>query len=54
MNFPILAVSNRLGHENIQTTLNVYGHLYPNKQKHLAERLEERYMEDLSCKQQVE
>ena len=54
MNFPILAVSNRLGHENIQTTLNVYGHLYPNKQKQLAERLEEKYMEDLSCKQLAE
>lgn len=27
MNFPILAVSNRSGHENIQAILNVYGHL---------------------------
>ena len=33
---PPLAVSERLGHENIQTTLNVYSHLYPNKQGEIA------------------
>lgn len=35
----ILLISERLGHENVETTLNVYGHLYPNKQNELAESL---------------
>ena len=26
---PILLVSQRLGHDNVETTLRVYGHLYP-------------------------
>ena len=26
---PILLVSERLGHEDVQTTLRTYGHLYP-------------------------
>ena len=43
MGFPILAVSNRLGHEKIQTTLQVYGHLYPNKQQMIADKLNERF-----------
>lgn len=30
----------RLGHEKIETTLNTYSHLYPNKQMELADRLE--------------
>ncbi len=34
-----LAISERLGHEDIQTTLNVYSHLYPNKQAEIAEML---------------
>ncbi len=29
-------VQHRLGHEKIETTLNTYSHLYPNKQYHLA------------------
>ena len=35
----ILLLSERLGHENIETTLNTYSHLYPNKQSALAENL---------------
>lgn len=35
-----LLIAQRLGHENIQTTLNTYGHLYPNKHKELAADLE--------------
>ena len=31
-----LAISERLGHEDIQTTLNTYSHLYPNKQGEIA------------------
>lgn len=37
---PIL-ISERLGHEDIKTTLQTYSHLYPNKQKDLARKLQE-------------
>ena len=40
MGFTPLEIAERLGHEKIETTLNTYSHLYPNKQKKLAERLE--------------
>lgn len=36
---PIL-ISERLGHENIETTLETYSHLYPNKQEQVAEKLQ--------------
>lgn len=39
--FSPIAIRDRLGHEDIQTTLNTYGHLYPNKQEEIASRLEE-------------
>ena len=32
-------IADRLGHEKIETTLNTYSHLYPNKQEKIAERL---------------
>ena len=32
-------VADRLGHENIQTTLNTYSHLYPNQARSLADSL---------------
>lgn len=35
-----LEMAERLGHEKIETTLNTYSHLYPNKQAQLAERLD--------------
>lgn len=35
-----LLIADRLGHEKIQTTLNTYSHLYPNKQAEVAEQLE--------------
>ncbi|MGR5611047.1 tyrosine-type recombinase/integrase, partial [Enterocloster clostridioformis] len=40
MGFTPLAIAGRLGHEKIETTLNTYSHLYPNKQGELADRLE--------------
>lgn len=40
MGFDPLLVSERLGHENIQTTLQTYSHLYPNKQEEVSSRLE--------------
>jgi len=42
-----LVIAERLGHEKIETTLNTYSHLYPNKQKELADKLNAQYeMED--------
>ena len=32
-------VADRLGHEKIQTTLNTYSHLYPNRNRDLADQL---------------
>ena len=39
LGFSPLLISERLGHENIETTLNTYSHLYPNKQTEVAEKL---------------
>lgn len=38
-----IAVAERLGYDDIQTTLQIYSHLYPNKQEEIAEKLE-KYM----------
>lgn len=46
MNVPVLAISKRIGHEDIQTTLNMYGHLYPDKQKEVANQLNDKYQEE--------
>lgn len=40
MGISTLLVSERLGHENVSTTLNIYSHLFPSKQSEVAERLE--------------
>ncbi|MBM7562524.1 site-specific integrase [Fusibacter tunisiensis] len=40
MGFSPLLISERLGHENIETTLQTYSHLYPNKHGEVADRLE--------------
>ena len=45
--FSPLEIANRLGHEKVETTLNTYAHLYPNKQTKLAERLDSEYKGDL-------
>lgn len=39
LGFQPLEIADRLGHERIETTLNTYSHLYPNKQAELAARL---------------
>lgn len=41
MGYSPLLVSERLGHENIQTTLQTYSHLYPDKQGEVVSRLED-------------
>ena len=38
--FSIVAIKERLGHENIQVTLQTYSHLYPNKQEEISATLE--------------
>lgn len=43
LGFTPLEIAERLGHEKIETTLNTYSHLYPDKQDRLADRLEEEY-----------
>lgn len=47
MGFSPLEIADRLGHEKIETTLNTYSHLYPNKQEKLANRLDTEYQEGL-------
>ncbi len=42
-----LEAADRLGHERVETTLNIYAHLYPNKQKQLSDKLEKVYKEGL-------
>ena len=47
MGFSPKEIAERLGHENIETTLNTYAHLYPNKQEQLATRLDDFYAEEV-------
>ena len=35
-----LLVAERLGHERVQTTMDTYSHLYPNKQTEVAAQLD--------------
>ena len=45
MNVMPLEVAERLGHENVETTLNIYEHLYPDSQDRLAAKINELYKE---------
>lgn len=47
MGFTPLAIAERLGHDRIETTMNTYVHLYPNKQGQMADKLEDEYKEGL-------
>lgn len=40
MGFSPLLIAERLGHEHVQTTMETYSHLYPNKQTEVAQRLD--------------
>ena len=40
LGFSPLLISERLGHENIETTLQTYSHLYPNKHGEVADKLQ--------------
>ena len=49
MGVDIMEISRRLGHESVKTTWDIYGHLYPNKDKELADllhRLKENDIDD--------
>lgn len=35
----LLVIAQRVGHDSVNTTMNIYGHLYPNKQKQVADLL---------------
>ncbi len=41
MGFSPLLIAERLGHEKVQTTLDTYSHLYPNKQIEVANKLDD-------------
>ena len=43
MNVSPLAISERLGHEKVETTLNIYSHLYPDSPLRLVKNLEDIY-----------
>jgi len=38
-----LAIKTRLGHEDIRTTMNIYGHLFPSGEQALADALDAGY-----------
>ena len=40
MGFPPLVISERLGHESVKTTLEIYSHLYPDKAASVADKLD--------------
>ncbi len=39
LNISPLAISERLGHDDVTTTLNIYSHLYPNKGNEVADKI---------------
>lgn len=54
MGFNILAISERLGHKNVQTTWNTYAHLYPDKGKQIAFGLQEAKATGITANQTAE
>lgn len=47
LGFTPVAIAERLGHEKVETTLNTYVHLYPNKQAEIANKLDQEYKKEL-------
>ena len=43
MGFPALLIADRLGHERVETTLNTYSHLFPNKRESVGKMLDKYY-----------
>lgn len=48
-----LIIKDRLGHEDIQTTLGTYGHLYPNSNFQVADKLSNMIQLETSDKSQI-
>lgn len=44
MGYSPVMIAERLGHENVETTLSTYSYLYANKQAELADDLNKRYV----------
>lgn len=53
MGVPILLVSERLGHKNVETTLQTYGHLYPAQTEEALRRMDAMMGSDLKDPQQA-
>ena len=50
MGFSPLLIADRLGHEHVETTMEIYSHLYPNKQSEVANKLDELSLESAGYK----
>ena len=46
MGVSIFEISRRLGHESVKTTMDTYGHLYPDKDVNLASRINDLFSEN--------
>ena len=47
LGFSATLVAERLGHENVSTTLDIYSHLFPSKQSQVAEKLQKMHEKEL-------
>ena len=43
-----LLISERLGHEKVQTTLSTYSHLYPNKHQEVVDMIQNQHKRDMA------
>ena len=43
-----LLISERLGHEKVQTTLSIYSHLYPNKHQKVVDMMQNQHKKDMA------
>ena len=43
-----LLISERLGHEKVQTTLSTYSHLYPNKHQEVVDMIQNQHQKDMA------
>ena len=43
-----LLISERLGHEKVQTTLSTYSHLYPNKHQEVVDMMQNQHKKDMA------
>ena len=47
LGFSPVEIAERLGHERVETTLNIYSHVYPEKREKIAEKMDQAYKESL-------